>query len=266
MIIDCHNHVPSEAAAPADRRLAILETQMRHGIDHSLLFTMDGMFGDADRHNRILAEYVAQAPERVTGFATVDPRHPQAVEHLEAAVRVHGLRGLKVHPWLQGIHPLDPSMAPIGHAAARLGIPMLFHDGTPPYATPLQVAAFAERHPDVRVVLGHAGLLELWPEALAAAQRLENVWLCLCGPPTHGLRSIVRDGPTDRIVVGSDFGFGGGSAYDVTQANDDQVRHRIDQVRTLPMAAATREAILGGNARRLLGMSETFVIDGPAGP
>jgi predicted TIM-barrel fold metal-dependent hydrolase len=254
MIIDCHNHVPSEAAAPADRRLAILETQTRHGIDHSLLFTMDGLFGDADRHNRLLAAYVGQAPERVTGFASVDPRHPRAVEHLEVAVTAYGLRGLKIHPWLQGIHPLDPAMAPIGEAAARLGIPVLFHDGTPPYATPLQVAAFAERHPAVPVVMGHAGLLELWPEALAAAQRLENVWLCLCGPPTHAVRSIIDAGPTDRIVVGSDFGFGGGSGYDATSANDDQVRHRLDQVRTLELPEATRQAVLGGNAARLLGM------------
>lgn len=254
MIVDCHNHVPSEAAAPADRRLAIVETQERHGIDHSLLFTIDGLFGNADRHNRLLAAYVAQAPQRVTGFASVDPRDPAAVAHLERAVVELGLRGLKVHPWLQGIHPLDPAMAPIGRALARLGVPVLFHDGTPPYSTPLQVAAFAERNPDVTVILGHAGLLDLWPEALAAAQRFDNIWLCLSGPPTSGLRHIVRDGPTDRIVFGSDSGVGGGSVLDVTIRNDDQVRHRLDQVRTLEMSDATREAILGGNASRLLGL------------
>jgi predicted TIM-barrel fold metal-dependent hydrolase len=253
VIVDCHTHVPSEAVAPRDRKLAISGSQRRHGIDHSLLFTLDGLFGDADRHNQILAAYVAKDPARLSGFATVNPREARAADDLRVAIRGYGLRGLKLHPWLQGFHPLDPSMQVIGETAAELGIPILFHDGTPPYSTPLQVAAFAARHPDVQVILGHAGLLDLWSEALAASQRHPNVWLCFCGPPTYALQEMVDRGPRERMLFGSDIGFGGGSGYGGSP-NDDIVRHRLSQVRTLGLPPDDLEALLGGNATRLLGL------------
>jgi predicted TIM-barrel fold metal-dependent hydrolase len=121
---------------------------------------------------------------------------------------------------------------------------MLFHDGTPPYTTPLQIALLAERYPELTVILGHSGLLDLWPEALAAASRNENVWLCLCGPPTAALQKLVDAVPHERIVFGSDIGFG----------RDYQARHRIEQVRALDLSGESRDAILGGNAVRLLSL------------
>jgi predicted TIM-barrel fold metal-dependent hydrolase len=152
------------------------------------------------------------------------------------------MRGVKLHPWLQGFSPLEAYVEPVARACAELGVPMIFHDGTPAYSTPLQLGLLAERHPDLTVILGHSGLLDLWPEALAAAQRHDNVWLCLCGPPTSGLRHLVDGVPHDRLLFGSDAGFG----------PDYQVRHRLEQLRSLGLPQPSLDAILGGNAVRLL--------------
>jgi uncharacterized protein len=77
-----------------------------------------------------------------------------------------------------------------------------------------------------------------------AARRNENVWLCLCGPPTAALQKLVDAVPHERIVFGSDIGFG----------RDYQARHRIEQVRVLDLAKDSLDAILGGNAARLLSL------------
>jgi predicted TIM-barrel fold metal-dependent hydrolase len=217
----------------------------RYGIDHSVVFTLDGFFESSRRHNDELARFVAEHPGRLTAFATVHPRRVDAADEVRRAVTELGMKGLKLHPWLQGISPLEAYMGPIAEVCAELSVPLLFHDGTPPYSTPLQFALLAERHPEVTVILGHSGLLDLWPEALAAGKRAPNIWLCLCGPPTYALQKLVDGVPHDRILFGSDIGFG----------SDYPARHRLEQVRSLDLPSESLDAILGGNAARLLGLA-----------
>lgn len=243
MIVDCHTH--HLAGAYANYGGNLLGSMDLYGIDHAAVFTYDGFFEESGRHNDELARFVDRQPDRLTAFATVHPRRPDAAAEVRRAVTELGMKGLKLHPWLQGISPLEAYMDPVAEACAELGVPMIFHDGTPPYSTPLQFALLAERHPDVTVILGHSGLLDLWPEALAAAGRTANVWLCLCGPPTYALQKLVDGVPHDRILFGSDIGFG----------SDYQARHRLEQVRALDLAPASLDAILGGNAVRLLGLT-----------
>ena len=57
------------------------------------------------------------------------------------------MRGVKLHPWLQGFSAHEPGLDPLCEVAAAAGVPILFHDGTPPFSTPLQLASLARRHP-----------------------------------------------------------------------------------------------------------------------
>lgn len=242
MIVDCHTHYPGKNATGAANLIASMD---RYGIDHAIVFTFDGFFDESRRHNDELAEFVASHPTRLTAFATVHPRRDDAADELRRAVAELGMKGLKLHPWLQGFSPLEPFMDPIASACAELGVPIIFHDGTPAYSTPLQFGLLAERHPTLTIILGHSGLRDLWPEALAAGRRLPNIWLCLCGPPTYALQQLVDAVPNDRILFGSDIGF---------TAGDHQALHRLEQVRSLDLAPGSLDAILGANAVRLLGL------------
>jgi uncharacterized protein len=245
VIVDCHTHFVSELYGHLGGDVRpLVESMDVHGIDHAVVFTLDGFFEDSQRHNDKLAEFVAAHPGRLTGFANVHPRRADAAGEVRRAVTELGMKGVKFHPWLQGFSPVESFMNPIAEVCAELNVPMIFHDGTPPYTTPLQIALLAERYPELTVILGHSGLLDLWPEALVAARRNENVWLCLCGPPTAALQKLVDAVPHERIVFGSDIGFG----------RDYQARHRIEQVRVLDLAKDSLDAILGGNAARLLSL------------
>ena len=176
------------------------------GVDVSVVFTYDGLLRPTPEANDSLARFVAAAPERMVAFATVDPRDPGAGAEVERCVREHGMRGVKLHPWLQGFSAHEPGLQDLCEAAAELGLPILFHDGTPPFSTPLQLATLARRHPRTTVILGHGGLHDLWREAIAAVATTDNVHLCMCATPGYAMRAIVARCPLERLLFGTDAG------------------------------------------------------------
>jgi L-alanine-DL-glutamate epimerase-like enolase superfamily enzyme len=72
--------------------------------------------------NDYVAGYVAQHPEELIGFASVDPSEPGCVEALERAIKRLGLRGLKLGPVYQHVDPNGARVARVLRAAERLGI------------------------------------------------------------------------------------------------------------------------------------------------
>jgi uncharacterized protein len=252
-MIDCHTHMPgglgflAATSFTARDQLAFMD---RHGIDVSVVLTHTGLLFPSPAENDAMAGYVAADPARLIGFATVDPRRADAAEELERCVRERGLRGLKLHPWLQGFCVHDPFMDPVCEAAARLGVPILFHDGTPPYSLALQIAVLARRHPSVRMVLGHGGLHDAWREALVALETTPNLWTCLCGIPPYAAAHVICNGPLERIVVGTDAGLADAAGQPYAAA-------RIAEWGRLDVTAGQREAILVDNPRRLLGLPRT---------
>jgi uncharacterized protein len=247
-VIDCHTHMPGGmgflAGAPftPQDQLAFMD---RHGIATSVVLTHTGLLFPSAAENDAVADYVAADPSRLVGFATVNPRRDDAADDVARCVRERGLRGVKLHPWLQGFCVHDSFMDPVCEAAADHDLPILFHDGTPPYSLALQIAVLARRHPSVQMVLGHGGLHDTWREALAAIEATQNVWACLSGTPPYAAAHIVRNGPLDRIVVGTDFGLA-----DVV--HQPYAAARVVEWGRLDVTEAQRKAILVDNPRRLL--------------
>ena len=241
-MIDFHVHQPADDAYGALEYLPVMDEL---GIEVSVVFTYEGLLRPSAAANDSLAAWVAPAPERLVAFATVDPRDPGAGEEIERCVREHRMRGVKLHPWLQGFSAHDPGLQRVCEAAGHLGIPILFHDGTPPFSTPLQLATLARRHPGTEIVLGHGGLQDLWREAIEAVLTTENVHLCMCGTPGYALRAIVARCPLERLLFGTDAGL------------RPEPRHRyavlrVRQLDELGLDDTQRNAILVTNPRRLL--------------
>lgn len=241
-MIDCHVHQPRGGAyGPTDYVAAMDDL----GVDVSVVFTYEGLLRPTREANDALARFVGAAPGRLVAFATVDPRDPGAPAEVERCVRGHGMRGVKLHPWLQGFSAHEPGLGDVCEAAAVLGVPVLFHDGTPPFSTPLQLTALARRHPGTTVVLGHGGLHDLWREAVAAVTSTPNVWLCMCAAPVHAMRAIVERCPLDRLLFGTDAGLR-------PEPLPRYAALRVRQLDRLGLEPAQRRAILDENPRRLL--------------
>jgi predicted TIM-barrel fold metal-dependent hydrolase len=246
-MIDFHVHHPSAhgvwGGAPylPEEYLSFMDEL---AVTASVVFTTDGLFVWDQSTNDETAAFCARDPERLIAFGTVDPRRPGAVEEVKRCLSGLGMSGLKFHPWLQGFCPHEEFMDSICEAAAEAGVPILFHDGTPPYSAPLQIAALARRHPDGVFVLGHAGLHDLWREAIAATTSLDNIYACISGPPTYAIRQIVRRCPAERVLFGTDAGLG-------RTVDQKYVRSRVHEIMTI-LTPGERVAILDENPRRLL--------------
>ena len=191
-MIDFHVHQPAgDAYGPA----AYADFVAALGVELSVTFTYDGLRKPGAAANDSLAAFVADGGKRFVAFANVDPNDPGAADEIRRCVREHGMRGVKLHPWIQGFSVHAPGLDPVCEAAAALGIPVIFHDGTPPYSAPLQLAALARRHPGTTIVLGHGGLHDLWREAWAAVESTDNVHICLCATPPYAMRELIAPVP-----------------------------------------------------------------------
>jgi predicted TIM-barrel fold metal-dependent hydrolase len=248
-VIDFHVHQPAlvDGALPySASEYAGFAAEL--GIELSAIFTFDGLRHPGRAANDSLAAFAGEAPDRYVAFATVDPTDPGAAAEVRRCVSEHGMRGVKLHPWVQGFSPHSPGLDPICEEAATLGIPMLFHDGTPPFSAPLQLAALARRHPRTTIVLGHGGLHDMWREAAAAVEAAGNVHICLCATPPYAMRALLARCPLERVLYGTDGGL-------QPEARQQYVALRVRHLDGLGLDDGQRAAILDENPRRLLGLA-----------
>jgi predicted TIM-barrel fold metal-dependent hydrolase len=246
-VIDFHVHQPRANAYASSEYVGFMD---RIGVELSVVFTYEGLLRPRPEANDSLAAFVASPPGRMVAFSTVDPRDPGAAREIERCTREHGMRGVKLHPWLQGFSAHEPGLDDVCAAVAELGIPLLFHDGTPPFSTPLQLASLARRHPEATIVLGHGGLHDLWREAVEAVVTTPNLHLCMCATPPYAMRRIVEECPLDRLLFGTDAGLRP-TPFHLYAAL------RVRQLERLELDAAQVEAITDVNPRRLLGLERS---------
>lgn len=250
MIVDCHTHWTAGPADTTPDTQAWLQRARSNGVRHAVVLPTLGLLHDGyvkfDHEQLSLAATGSEG--LMLPFCTAKLSLPGAVDELERCLRDLHFRGIKFHPWLQGTNILSSSMDAACELSVQYGVPILFHDGTPPFSLPAQVALLARRHPRAQLILGHCGLLEHWREALSALTSTPNLWGCLCGPHLAGLRQLVAHGPEDRLVWGSDAGFG----------TTDPYPYRLDLIEALQLPAERARRLFWGNA------AELFRLDGGA--
>ena len=247
MIVDCHTHWGScfqnrDGLNPSQW----LAGEASHGVTHAVVAPLVGLHDDTllPRENEDLAKVCAASGGRMIPFCTVNPyRKDTAVAEFRRCVEVLNMRGLKIHPWVQGASLNGDTMDELCEMAAHWKIPLLFHDGTPCYSLPSQMALLARRHPATTMILGHCGLFEHWREAVAAMRYAENLWGCLCGPYLTALSEIVRRCDRQRLVWGTDYGCSFG----------DIAGYRLGLLNLLRLPDRDYQQITVHNPRRLLG-------------
>lgn len=139
-----------------------------------------------ERCNEYVAGYVAAEPERLIGFASVNPTFrgvKAAVKELGIAVEQYGLRGVKLYPMYQHWSPDDPELAfPLYAAARDLGIPVMIHqagsttiDGDLRYASPWLLDPIGREFRDLKVIIAHSGFPRM-DEALHLLSKHANFY------------------------------------------------------------------------------------------
>jgi predicted TIM-barrel fold metal-dependent hydrolase len=247
-IIDFHTHLDDRWF---DRLLMDPATFLagldRCGVRAACVFTLMGFYEDCSRNNDLLLKRCEHAPDRLLPFITVDPKlGPAAVAEVERCIATGCFKGVKFHPWLQAFAPsmVKSTMIDILKRAAAANLPVLFHDGTPPYSTTFQIAATARWVPEATIVLGHAGLADYCEPAAQLVRDIPNLYACVCGPRAGDVRHLVDVAGPEKVIFGSDYGLG-----DWLILED-----RLDAVRFAGLTETESEAVLWRNAARLLGV------------
>ena len=253
MLIDSHTHIgtgPREHTV--DDLLQMMDT---HGADRVVAFPgphgLAGSPGGIAAANDYIAHAARRHPTRITGFATVNPFHDEAWDEIDRAAQL-GLRGLKLHPPLQGLTISDSGlMDPLLERATALGWPVVIHSGPTPAGLAYVILnlhdlkGVALAHPEATLVLAHMG----WGGRDAGGleplvRECANVWFDTSGVSNPEIISQVAGwGGRDRILYGSDYPF----------------LHPKVELLKVNMAALPpedEEKVLSGNAARLLGLDK----------
>ncbi|MFX1366730.1 MAG: amidohydrolase family protein [Promethearchaeota archaeon] len=195
------------------------------GIDKTVIFGLDyefrfrGKIGYKE-FNDIVAGYVNDYPDRLIGFAAIDPRRGEAAtQELERCVEELGFSGVKL--WtLTGFYPDDPKFYPFYKRVEELGSVLLYHTGMGPsmtylkYCRPEYVDTVAVDFPKIKIIMAHMG--DPWiNEAIAVATKNPNVYIDISAwepvfkmAPFAFLQTLVQAKQScgiDKILFGSDW-------------------------------------------------------------
>jgi predicted TIM-barrel fold metal-dependent hydrolase len=112
--------------------------------------------------NEEICTLVQLAPDRLIGFASVDPYRSDAVEVLEYAFTEQGLAGLRLNPATQRILPNSTEVAPLYECCLRHNKPVVLDigmslqpDAPSRYATPSALEDVLLAYPKLRVCAAH---------------------------------------------------------------------------------------------------------------
>jgi len=244
--IDFHTHWDAKSYGSSDSDPSrFLEMLDIHGLDRAVILPTRSLMdaGQIFSDNREVALAGQRSKGRLIPLGTVNLwNEPEALRETRLCFEELAMAGLKFHPWLQGASVNLLTMDKVCDILEEFGGIAYFHDGTPPFSLPAQIGLLAARHPNVRFVLGHCGLLEYWRESLMVLQNCPNVWGCICGPSHAAARTILQEGPHDRLMWGSDFGFG----------LMDHIAFRLKELKAWELSPEDEERLIVKNPSRLL--------------
>ncbi len=216
MTSDRLHSVPGEF--PPDRADVERHWAACEPVDASIVVGFKSAHLDAEIPNALLAEYVKRHPDRIVGFAGVDPTDPhRAIDEMREAAEAFALRGVALSPAAQNFHPAHTNAKACYEVAAQMGLPVLFHTGVRndantvmQYAQPVLLDEVAREFPSLKILIAHMGFP--WPnETIALLSKHANVfsdisWL-LHQPwqAYQALLSAWQHGVMDKLLFGSGF-------------------------------------------------------------
>ena len=237
-VVDGHCHLGAAGEEPA--RSELLSEMDARGVDRAVICPTERYIAVYNREgNDYIMEAVRSHPRRFIGFATVNPWYGDgAIEELERSIR-SGLKGLKLHPFLQGFHLTHEVARPIVEACAALGIPVYVHTGTPISSMPFQLAELARGFPEVPFIMGHMGHSDFWRDTVPAASRSENIYLETSLVAVSLIRNAFERLGAGRLIFGSDV-------------PRSSLACELEKVRAIEMSEEERRKVFGENLLSLL--------------
>lgn len=264
-IVDCHCHIYPEKIAsravaavedfygglprqPWDGTAAELVRSGRAaGIGHFVVFSVATTPRQVSSINRFISGCVRENGNMI-GLGTMHLDSDDYRRDLDELQSL-GLRGVKLHPDIQGFRADDPRCLAICRLCSEASLPVCIHAGDSRYgySNPEQIAVIPEALPDLKLIAAHLGGWSVWEEAGRRLANYPNV-LVDCSSSLYWLkpetaRAIIRGYGAERVLFGTDYPFW-------------PQRQEIDSLLALGLTEEEYDAIFWGNAARLWGLRQ----------
>jgi predicted TIM-barrel fold metal-dependent hydrolase len=235
----------------------LVQEMEQAGIERSVVMGMGWTDSAlAAECNDYIIQSVFRYPDRILGFCSVNPAlGDDAVAEVKRCARA-GLSGIgELHADTQGFDITDRSlMRPLMDAARDLGMPVAVHASEPVghlypgkgRTTPDKVYRFIENFPENIIICAHWGgglpFYALMPEV---PKVMKNVYFDSAASPflyrPEVFAAVVGLAGADKVLFGTDYPLIG-------------QRRLLKQVAASGLDISARQAILGRNVARLLGL------------
>jgi predicted TIM-barrel fold metal-dependent hydrolase len=237
-VFDVHTHLgsndPDGYKCAREELTAALE---RVGAS-AFVFAMHEPGGYPPANDMVMAE-AAASDGRLLPFCRLDP-NASPLEELRRCLDA-GARGIKLHPRAEGFNLDHTALQEVFALADAERLPILCHAGRGIPALGRHSIEVCARHPNLRLILAHAGISDLawiWSEAPAHP----NLFFDTAWWSPSDVQALFALVPPGQILMASDAPYGT-PAFAATMA----MRHAL-QVGLTPDAL---RGVLGAQARRL---------------
>ncbi len=256
--------MPPQYRTPYDGRLATLLSQLKaNNFDKAVLCqiaTKPPQYGPILDWSQAIrrGDFGETAAETFIPIPSVHPDDPDRVAHLAEVAKL-GFKGVKLHPYFQRFTLDTPDMLDYFRAVRDNGLFVISHIGYDigfPFEDvcgPRRVVHVLEAVPDLRLMVSHFGGWLDWEEAsrvlIGAPVDIEiSMAIGFCAPELF--KEMLFRHPADRLYFGSDWPW---SQYGVT----------LPFLDSCGLDPARKEALMGGNAARWLGIEKTLPARSP---
>jgi predicted TIM-barrel fold metal-dependent hydrolase len=220
---------------------------------------------NCEAQNNWTIDWCRQYPDRLLGFATVQPLAGQlALDEVNRAVN-NGLTGIgEILPYAQGHTIYHESFLAVVELAIELDIPLCLHGAEPvghDYPgrayTPLQDYVWlADQYPDLKLILAHlGGLLPYYELNRPIKKIMRNVYYDTAAIPLlyrpQVYKSIVDIVGPEKILYGSDYPL----LIYPRKTRTPNFTNLLLEIKNSGLTDDELTLILGGNIKQLLDLS-----------
>jgi predicted TIM-barrel fold metal-dependent hydrolase len=220
---------------------SLLASGQKAGIDKYIIHSVATTPVQVPKINDFIAETV-RAESRFVGFGAMHQDMENFEEEFKRIAAI-GLRGVKLHPDIQGFPFDDPRMYAL-YGLMEGHMPLLVHAGDARYdfSGPARIARVLDMFPKLDVICAHMGGYSEWDEAgrlLAGRRCFVDSSSSLPFMDIEKARRLINTFGAERVLFGTD--------YPMWDAEEE-----LERFNALGLAGEEREMVLWKNAAKLL--------------
>ena len=206
-VFDAHAHIGADVDGRTMTAEGMRERMLAAGVTKSIVFPLNdpNARDDYSGPNDVVWKAHEDHPGFFVPFFRLNPHRDYEREFERCAGR--GFLGLKLHPVSQQFELDDERVVRLLGMAARADLPVLIHTGFAMQRVVKPLLPTIEAHPELRVILGHASMVEVL-EAARAFEDNPNVLFETSVVSAKDLYVLFSSVDAGRVCYGSDIPYG----------------------------------------------------------